>query len=143
MHQLGLILVEDSGHKVGTVLGSLTGPKVVHYLTPMWIASHSDEICGFFVFLHNSHAIQEAGIVPARAANMAGGENLLTKPSRPMVIGEDSIRSGYYMLPGSLNHMHRRINAQAISRLAGPDWLDACICMQIHSVLLAMSVMVE
>ena len=34
---------------------------------------------------------------PARAANMAGGENLLTKPSRPMVIGED--RSGYYMLP--------------------------------------------
>ena len=89
MHQLGLLLVEDSSHKVGTVLGSLTRPKVVHYLTPMWIASHSDEICGFFVFLHNSHAVQEAGIVPARAANMAGGEDLLTKPS---------IRSGYYML---------------------------------------------
>ena len=99
VHQLGLLLVEDSGHKVGTVLGSLTGPKVVHYLTPMWIASHSDVICGFFVFLHNSHAVQEAAIVPERAANMAGGEDLLTKPRRPMVIGEDSIRSGYYMLP--------------------------------------------
>ena len=30
---------------------------------------------------------------------MAGGEDLLTKPSRMMVIGEDGIRSGYYMLP--------------------------------------------
>ena len=30
---------------------------------------------------------------------MGGGKNLLTKLSRPMVIGEDSIRSGYYMLP--------------------------------------------
>ena len=99
MHQLGLLLVEYSGHEVRTVLGSLTGPKVVHYLTPMWIASHSDEIRVFFVFLHNSHAVQEAGIVPARAANMAGGEDLLTKPSRPMVIMEDNIRSGYYMLP--------------------------------------------
>ena len=30
---------------------------------------------------------------------MAAGEDLLTKPSRLMVIREDSIRSGYYMLP--------------------------------------------
>ena len=29
MHQLGLLLVKDSGHEVGMVLGSLTGPKVV------------------------------------------------------------------------------------------------------------------
>ena len=49
VHQLGLLLVKDSGHEVGTVLGSLTGPKVVHYLTPMWVASHSDEIRVFFL----------------------------------------------------------------------------------------------
>ena len=48
VHQLGLLLVKDSAHKAGTVLGSLTGPKDVHYLTPMWVASHSDEIRVFF-----------------------------------------------------------------------------------------------